>query len=50
MQIKAQYQHEDGYKVYVNMHAPRDVCMELDEMISKYLFEKKYTEYEYRAS
>ena len=49
MQIKARYHHKDGYEVYVNMTAPRDVCMELDTMISKYLSEKEYTEKEYRG-
>jgi len=49
VQIKAQYRSEDGYKVYVNMTAPREVCMELDTMISKYLSEKGFTEKEYRG-
>ena len=48
MQIKARYRSEEGYKVYVNMTAPRDVCMELDKMISEYLSEKGFTEQEYR--
>ena len=49
MQIKARYRSEDRGKVYVNMTAPREICMELDTMISEYLSEKGFTEQEYRG-
>lgn len=44
MQIKATYRRGKEDKVYVNMHAPRDVCMGLHDTISKFLDDEGFRE------